>query len=62
MEPISQTGEPKKLPIYLRSPTIIITLILIAVYILIGTIVGDYAEPIATAETTGSVPVLLLMQ
>jgi len=62
MEQISQTGEPKKLPIYLRSPTIIITLILIAVYILIGTIVGDYAEPIATAETTGSVPVLLLMQ
>src|SRR5215831_5366206 len=62
MEQISQTGEPKKLPIYLRSPTIIITLILIAVYILIGSIVGDYAEPIATAETTGSVPVLLLMQ
>jgi len=62
MEPISQSGEPKRAPIYLRSPTIIITLTLIAVYIMIGTIVGDYAEPIATAETIGSTPVLLLMQ
>ena len=62
MKPIPQPGEPRRLPIYLRSPTIIITLILIAVYILIGTLVGDYAEPIATAESTGSVPVLLLMQ
>ncbi|HET7404664.1 MAG TPA: rhomboid family intramembrane serine protease [Candidatus Bathyarchaeia archaeon] len=62
MEPISQPEEPRRAPIYLRSPTIIITLILIAVYLIISTLVGDYAEPIATAESTGSLPVLLLMQ
>ena len=62
MEPISEPGKPRGAWVYLRSPTIIITLTLIAVYILIGTIVGDYAEPIATAETTRSLPVLLLMQ
>ena len=62
MEPIPQPGEPRRPPIYLRSPTIIITLILIAIYLIISTLVGDYAEPIATAESTGSVPVLLLMQ
>ncbi|HEX4920656.1 MAG TPA: rhomboid family intramembrane serine protease [Candidatus Bathyarchaeia archaeon] len=62
MEPIPQPGEPRRLPIYLRSPTIIITITLIAIYLIISTLVGDYAEPIATAESTGSVPVLLLMQ
>lgn len=62
MEPIPPPEQPRQVPIYLRSPTIIITITLIAVYILIGTIVGDYAEPIAAAENTGSVPILLLMQ
>jgi membrane associated rhomboid family serine protease len=62
MEPTSQSGEPRGAWVYLRSPTIIITLTLIAVYTFVGTIVGDYAEPIATADSTGSLPVLLLMQ
>jgi membrane associated rhomboid family serine protease len=62
MEPISQQGEPRGAWVYLRSPTIIITITMVAVYILVGTIVGNYEEPIATAESTRSYPVLLLMQ
>jgi membrane associated rhomboid family serine protease len=62
MEPISQEGAPRGAWVYLRSPTIIITLMMVAVYILVGTIVGDYAEPIATAESTRGSPVLLFMQ
>ena len=62
MEPISEPREPRGAQVYLRSPTIVITLTLIAVYVFIGTIVGDYVQPIATAENTGSIPVLLLMQ
>ena len=62
MEPTSPPEKTRRLPIYLRSLTIIITITLIAVYILVGTIVGDYAEPIAAAENTGSLPVFLLVQ
>ncbi len=51
---------------YLQSPTIIMTLILIAVYLIVGTVVGDFANPIATAGNTPGSPgyslVLHLMQ
>ncbi len=51
---------------YLQSPTIILTLILIAVYLVVGTVVGDFANPIATAGnnpgTAGYSLVLDLMQ
>jgi membrane associated rhomboid family serine protease len=36
---------------YLRSPTIIMALILIAVYVIIGAIVGDFFEPIQLQNT-----------
>lgn len=47
---------------YLRSPTIIITLTLIAVYIVVATAVGDFAYPILTGERSGNLLVLVLMQ
>ena len=47
---------------YLRSPTIIITLTLILVYIVVATAVGDFANPINTGIATQNVLVLYLMQ
>jgi membrane associated rhomboid family serine protease len=47
---------------YLRSSTIIMTMTLIVVYLIIGTAVGDYVNPVATGESNGNFLVLLLMQ
>lgn len=47
---------------YLRSPTIIITLTLILVYIVVAIAVGDFASPIGTGIATHNALVLYLMQ
>ncbi len=47
---------------YLRSSTVIVTLTLIAVYLIIGTAVGDYISPVETGEANGNYLILLLMQ
>jgi membrane associated rhomboid family serine protease len=66
MNSASQSAGSRGVGTYLRSPTIIITLILIAVYLIVGTVVGDYLNPISTAENTpgsaGNLLVLFLMQ
>ena len=46
----------------LRSPTIIITLIIIAVYLLVGLAVGDLLSPVDTGIRKGSLVLFLLMQ
>jgi membrane associated rhomboid family serine protease len=46
----------------LRSPTIIITLVIIGVYLIVGIAVGDLANPVSTGEAKGSLLLLLLMQ
>jgi len=62
MESASQSDGFRGVATYLRSPTIIITIILIAVYVIVATAVGDFANPIGTGENTGNLLVLLLMQ
>src|SRR2546426_4737987 len=46
MESASESGGSRGVKAILRSPTVIFSLILIAVYIIIGAIVGDFFEPI----------------
>jgi membrane associated rhomboid family serine protease len=46
----------------LQSPTIIIALVLIAVYVVVGGVVGDYGSPIDTGLGNGNLLVLLLTQ
>lgn len=47
---------------YLQSPTIIITLTVIIVYLVVGAAVGDYLNPVQSGETNGNLLLLLLMQ
>jgi membrane associated rhomboid family serine protease len=66
MESASQSEASRGVGTYLQSPTIILTLILIAVYLVVGLVVGDLGSPISTAEnmpgSTGYSLVLSLMQ
>ena len=62
MESTSPTTESKGIGVYLRSPTIVITLILISVYMIVAVSVGDFVSPITTGENNGNLLVLLLMQ
>src|SRR6266568_9129710 len=62
MESASQSEGFGGVATYLRSPTIIITIILISVYVIVATAVGDFANPIGTGESNGNLLVLLLMQ
>jgi membrane associated rhomboid family serine protease len=58
----SQSAGSRGVGTYLRSPTIIITLIIIAVYLIVGTAVGDYANPITTGDLKGNLLVIGLEQ
>jgi len=62
MESASHSQRSGWVATYLRSPTIIITIILISVYVMVATAVGDFANPIGTGENNGNLLVLLLMQ
>jgi membrane associated rhomboid family serine protease len=54
--------ESRRVTTYLRSPTITITITIIAVYVLISASVGDFASPISTGEMNGNLLVLTLTQ
>ena len=62
MESTSGPTGSKGVGTYLRSPTIIITLTLVGVYILIAASVGDFTSPIATGELSLNPLVLALIQ
>jgi membrane associated rhomboid family serine protease len=62
MQPASGSTGSRRIAAYLHSPTIIITLILIAVYVVVGGVVGDYANPIDTGLREGNLLVILLTQ
>jgi membrane associated rhomboid family serine protease len=62
MDSASQSAGSRGVGTYLRSPTIIITLTIIAVYLIIGAVVGDFANPVATGEKNGNLLLLYLMQ
>jgi membrane associated rhomboid family serine protease len=62
MEPAPSAEESHGIASYLRSPTIIITITLIAMYILVSTAVGDFAYPITTGGVNGNLLVLTLTQ
>src|SRR5438046_6119341 len=46
MESASESGRSRGAEAILRSPTVIFSLVLVAVYIIIGAIVGNFFEPI----------------
>jgi membrane associated rhomboid family serine protease len=58
----SQSSESLSVRTLLRSPTIIITLIIIGVYLIVGTAVGDLVNPVMTGEAHNNLLLLLLMQ
>jgi membrane associated rhomboid family serine protease len=58
----SETKPSQGLAHYLLSPTIIITLTIIGMYVLVSTAVGDFANPITTGESNGNLLVLTLIQ
>ena len=62
MESASESTGTRGVGAYLKSPTIIITLTLIAVYLIVGASVGDYADPITTGDLKGNPLVILLEQ
>jgi membrane associated rhomboid family serine protease len=62
MEAASEPKGPRGVAAYLHSPTIIITLVLIAMYAVTGGIVGDFGYPIDAGLRNGNLLVLLLMQ
>jgi membrane associated rhomboid family serine protease len=62
MDSASKSAGSRGVGAYLSSPTLIITLIIIAVYLIIGASVGDFANPIATGDLKGNLLVILLEQ
>lgn len=62
MEPVSEEKFSQGPLHYLLSPTIIITLTLIGVYVLVSLSVGDFADPIYTGGVNGNLLVLALTQ
>lgn len=62
MEATPQSEESRGIASYLRSPTIIITITLIAMYILISAAVGDFTSPIYTGGIRGNLLVFTLTQ
>jgi membrane associated rhomboid family serine protease len=61
MEP-TPVKESRRVATYLRSPTIIITITLIAIYIIVSASVGDFASPISVGGLNGNLLVLTLTQ
>src|SRR2546430_9753591 len=62
MESASESSESRGVGADLQSPTIIITLILITVFVVVASVVGDYASPITIGLKNGNLLVLLLTQ
>jgi membrane associated rhomboid family serine protease len=62
MDSASQSDGARRVGTYLRSPTIIVTLTLIAVYLIVGAVIGDFATPVGTGVMNGSLLLQLLMQ
>ncbi len=51
MESASESNGSRRIRAILRSPTVIFSLVLVAVYIIIGAIVGNFFEPIQLQNT-----------
>src|SRR5216117_4387165 len=50
MESASESGRSRGAKAILRSPTVIFSLVLVAVYIIIGAIVGNFFEPLISGN------------